>query len=828
MITAVFVSIASFMNYFAEETVYSGGSWHMRVLGVSADEAEELKNHENVKRVGRMAALPENKSGFMIDYGVSPRTSTGSICAGDANWLSQTVTCKLDGRLPQNEREILVERDFIEKNELDWQAGDTVTIPTGTRLYEGMPAGVGGYVSGETFEPDNIEEFTISGIVDNNMPTRSYQIIRLASQEELESSTALAELESINFKSYAEIKRIMTDCNIDSGRYEVNNDLLSSSFSFAADSALLKNTLPMVAVILAVIVMASVALIYNAFGMSLSERTRYLGMLASVGATKQQKSASVYFEGFMLGLVGIPVGLGAGILGIYITLKAVAVRIREAGILAGNTEVELNVVVPLWVIIGVIIVSALTIFISAMIPAKKASSVTPIAALRQTNEIKIKAKRLKSSRLIRAVFGYEGELANKNLKRNGRKSRVITASIALSVILFLSVNSFCDMFVTANDLSNDSPYQVSLHFSGKEQYNTLKKEMQTVSGVEDTYSATAMTFVYGSSSVNTNQDIAKPEYLTRAYSDLFEEAVAIVNFVDDEDFNKLCEENSINYKEYYQENSENPAQINALLMNNISHKTSGPEVFNDAVLGQSLFFDESGEGSPDYSPIKITAREFIDYNPDNYLCSLNSVSYISLYAPLSSYIAASQATDQSSQFMIGVVTDSHAETAEELEKIVDQNSLTGVRIIDLVSQMETMNAVIFVLQVFIYGFVALITLIAAANIINTVSTGIDLRRKEFAMFKSVGTTPRGFTKMICLESLFYGLKALVFGIPISLLISYAMFYILSSNIMPFTINIPLYLIVIAAVFLIVGASMFYAVSKLKNDSIVETLKEDIC
>lgn len=177
---------------------------------------------------------------------------------------------------------------------------------------------------------------------------------------------------------------------------------------------------------------------------------------------------------------------------------------------------------------------------------------------------------------------------------------------------------------------------------------------------------------------------------------------------------------------------------------------------------------------------------------------------------------------------LGIVTDSHTETVEQLEKLVDQNSLTGVTIMDLVDSMQTMNAIISVLQIFVYGFVALITLISVANIINTVSTGIDLRRKEFAMFKSVGTTPHGFTKMICLESLFYGLKAIVFGIPISILISYAMYLILSSNNIPFTINIPLYLIVIAVVFVIVGASMFYAVSKLKNDSIVETLKEDIC
>lgn len=834
MITAVFVCIASFMNFFAEETLYTGGHWHAQVFEAADNEIDELKARENVSRVGLRANLDDSKSSFMIDYGVSPRTSTGNICAGDANWLSQIVTCDIDGKLPASENEILVEIDFIESNELDWQVGDTVTIPVGTRLadVDGTITPVNGsYVSGESFELSNIEEFTVSGIIDSNIPTRNYQIIRLASSDELNGATVLVEMKKIDFTSYADIKETLVSCNIDSDRYEINTDYLGANFSFAANSNYATSIIPMTAVILAVIIIASVALIYNAFGMSLSERTRYLGMLASVGATKQQKSSSVYFEGFLLGLIGIPIGIGAGVLGIYITLKAIEPKMQL--FLNGAENLEMNVIVPLWVIIGIILVSALTIFISAMIPAKKASSITPIDALKQTNEIKVKAKKLKSSKLVRAIFGYEGELANKNLKRNGRKSRVITASIALSIILFLSVNSFCDMFVTANDLSNDMPYQVYVNVSSDEDFNLLSEEISTLSGVKDAFSTSGLNFVYGENKMNTNQDVAKEEYLTSSYKKLFEDAVAIVNFVDDDDFNALCEENGIDYKQYYQTNSENPLELNALLMNNISHDRSGPEVFNEKILGQSFYYDsydEEGNLTKDNTGIKTTAKDFIEYDPDNDLCNLNSVTQISLYAPVSMYIKAIETQDPGTEpvMQLGIVTDSHTETVEQLEKLVDQNSLTGVTIMDLVDSMQTMNAIISVLQIFVYGFVALITLISVANIINTVSTGIDLRRKEFAMFKSVGTTPHGFTKMICLESLFYGLKAIVFGIPISILISYAMYLILSSNNIPFTINIPLYLIVIAVVFVIVGASMFYAVSKLKNDSIVETLKEDIC
>lgn len=141
--------------------------------------------------------------------------------------------------------------------------------------------------------------------------------------------------------------------------------------------------------------------------------------------------------------------------------------------------------------------------------------------------------------------------------------------------------------------------------------------------------------------------------------------------------------------------------------------------------------------------------------------------------------------------------------------------------------MEMISTILFVMQVFIYGFIALITLITVANILNTIATGIASRRKEFAMLKSVGITPSGFRKMVSLESAFYGMNALLVSIPISVLISFGMNLLVASNRIPFEINWLIYLAVILAVFIIVGSSMLYSVRKIRKDNIIETLKEDI-
>lgn len=798
MITAVFVSLASFFDFFGEAQLYSDGHWVAKAYSVSEETADKLASSDGVLRVGKEAELSAEETGFKID-GASARTSTGSVLAADTTALEQLVTCTLDGALPQNKNEILVEAEFIEDNDLDWQIGDTVTIPTGVRyyIYNGETEYiVGNYISGEVFEVYSTNEYTIVGILHDNAPTKSYQILRFAEESELTQSTVYVELEDVGMNSYSEITQILSDCGLTVGSYVINSDYLSANYSFETQNNTLMTMFPVIIIILIVIVAAGVALIYNAFGMSLSERVRYLGMLASVGATNAQKKASVYFEGFLLGLIGIPLGIGAGILGMYITFQAINPKVYL--FISGASEnLELRLIIPVWAVIGIIIVSALTIFISARVPAKRAAAVTPVAAIKQTNEIKVSAKKLKSSKIIRAIFGYEGELANKNLKRNGGKSRVITASIALSVILFLSVNSFCNLLIEANNLDETMSYQLYVYVMADD-YEEMKEEVSLISGVDDLFSLT---------SVLTDQ--------TSLFDDPY------LNFVDDEDFNALCESNGIDYTEYYSRSSADGNSFQVLLLNNVSHESSENQAFSDDILGQSVTYNGN---------VELTITAFVDYDADNYVCNLNPSSSTSLYLPESMYeqIMASDESEDEFARVFGVVTDDHEQVASEIEKIIDEMMLTNAGVNDIVESSQTTMALLYVIEVFIYGFVALITLIAVANIINTVSTGIDLRRKEFAMFKSIGITPGGFKKMICLESLFYGIKALVIGIPLSILLTYFMYSALSSSDLSFTINIYLYLIVIAAVFIIVGASMFYAFSKLRKDSIVETLKEDIC
>ncbi|MCC8016638.1 MAG: ABC transporter permease [Clostridiales bacterium] len=328
--------------------------------------------------------------------------------------------------------------------------------------------------------------------------------------------------------------------------------------------------------------------------------------------------------------------------------------------------------------------------------------------------------------------------------------------------------------------------------------------------MDDFYIINFDNYVLGKKSdTDMGENIIKQENLKSAYKNLFNNKINLfVNYIEDDDFNRLCENNGINSGKYYGGSGK------ALIMNNINHKKGNDNVFTDKMIGREIL-------PADSDAPKIIISDFVEYEPDNYVCNLNSKNTISVYRPFSECYDKSYAN-------YGIVTKNHEEVANSIYNIFSGNSFENASLSDLMESFETTNAISFVIQVLIYGFIALITLITVANIINTISTGISLRRKEFAMMKSVGITPAGFRKMISLESLFYGLNALILGLPVSVILNYAMYKALTSDVISFSLNPLLYLEVISVVFIIVGLTMIYSVKIISKNSIIETLKEDIC
>lgn len=805
MITAVFVAVASFMNFIGALAVMNCGEEHFTAENLSAETVAELKNDGRIDMVG--LCLPsENCFEFKLAKMKSEKVGTGSLLVGDETYLAQMATGSYDGKLPTDENQIAIEEKTLKQNGYNLKIGDTIEMEES-------------YYSAENEENVScgFKKYKITAILHDNPSTDYLPVWRgMSAAEKNGTVSAAVLLKDPNFNSLKVIDALTKEYKLKD--IVTNKDYLESKLAISKDGVVASSLMPISIVMLVIIIAASVTLIYNAFGMSLSERVRYLGMLSSVGATKRQKRQSVYFEGLILGIVGIPVGIGAGIAGIAVTLSAVAEKLISTGVFAdtAGADIDFKTVVPLWAILSIVIVSAFTIFISVLIPAKKASAITPIEAIRQSGEVKLKSKKLKTPKYIGKIFGYEGELAHKNLKRNGRKSRVITASIALSIVLFLSCNYFCNIFTQAIGVESDVPYQVYATVSYGDRQK-LTDALSRMENVKDFYTVNCTNGILSDKHDFFKTNLTDKKFLTTAYSNVFRgDGISVyINTVDDEAFNKLCKDNNIDYTKLYGD------ELCGVVMNNITHKSGGAKVFNNSAIGQKI------EKKFDDPAIKLTVAGFADYDADDYLCRLNPQGVISVYVPISQQKKITFNSTDDFLWKVGIVTDEHEKVCEAVEETLESGDYSSNLVQDYVDALEQMSTISFVLQVFVYGFIVLISLITVANIINTISTNISLRRKEFAMLKSVGTTPNGFNKMVSLESAFYAIKSLLFGLPVSLAVSVIMNKLLGQNTIPFIFDWKMYIAVIAVVSVIIGFTMLYSVGKLKDDNIAETLKEDI-
>ena len=441
MLTAVSTFTGSFMDLARRDTLARTGDWQVKYVDITREQADRLeKSPDNALagchyNVGYLALPDPGRESRPYLYWQNY----------DENGFSLLPMKLEEGRMPEKEGEVIVLDSFLQDNE-QYKIGDTIRLPQGKRtgIQSGMPVEYedqGRLNQEEVFEKNGEAlSFTIVGTFSQlglNRNAAGYEIYGLL-QPEQEPLTMQMKVKQVTADIFHQAKDTGEEAGLDSqGQVYFNNALLRT-MGVVNDGATMNTLYILIAIVVVIIMIGSVSLIYNAFAISLSERSRYLGMLSSVGATRQQKSASVFFEGAVLGAVAIPVGLLGGILGIGITFSCISPMMRESF----GMEADLRVTISWASMALAVALSALTIFISAYIPARKASRISAIEAIRQTGDIKLRQRTVRTSPLTRWIFGFPADLGLKNLKRNRGRYRATVFSLVISVVLFLTASSF--------------------------------------------------------------------------------------------------------------------------------------------------------------------------------------------------------------------------------------------------------------------------------------------------------------------------------------------------------------------------------------------------
>ena len=293
-------------------------------------------------------------------------------------------------------------------------------------IYEEQIDENGKIINQETIKDTFQKTYKIVGFierVDNIFEPYSapgYTCITRICKNDLSSGNLNVYVKIKNAKKFTDFDKNILDTikkDTDANTYSIiNNDLLQANGALTDERLLILYTL--VAILIIIIIVSSVFLIRNSFVISVTEKTRQYGILSSIGATSKQLKKSILLEGFIIGTIGT-------LLGIFLGIFAGEILIKVVNYLLKGTMQELGAslqysISPLAIITS-IACSVITIYFSSIIPAKKASKISPIDAIRETNDVKINNKKIRTSKLTKKLFGVGGVIASKNLKRSKKK-----------------------------------------------------------------------------------------------------------------------------------------------------------------------------------------------------------------------------------------------------------------------------------------------------------------------------------------------------------------------------------------------------------------------
>ena len=807
------------------------GYWHLKLSNINKEDIEKFKNNRDIKDLNII-----NDVGYAkLAKSANENRPYIHLYSLDEKSFNNMELELVEGTYPQNNNEIAISKSIIDDAQVDLKIGDTITFNIGDRYigdrmlssgYEFEPAEL-------TNEPENVDlilsempedstketdverkeeikvnftkEFTIVGIMSENeqpikpisfMYDAGYACVTngldegetnayIAFKNPLDSETSIDEILGINLNSG----------KISEYRYSINYEILKwESFNTNLGDSSLNMMIAIAIIVIAIIILTSVYCIKNTFSISLTEKIKMYGMLSSIGATKKQIKKSVIQEGMILSLIGIPVGILVGILLVYILV--IAVR----GALSGILDIVVFKITLLPILISIIL-GIVTVYLSCLSAARKAKKITPLEAIKSSNDIKIKSKKIKSPKIIKKIFGVGGVIAYKNLKRSKKKYRTTVISIAMSVFVFIASSTLINYaFEAMGGYYKDYDYNIK--------FSSTSSDGQELKQILNDENFSNYTLLYKTNSILKITDMSKLSEFGKTVfieNDLYtnNEIPVEIYGLNSEDFKEYLEKLGVDYDknkdkavllDYYSLYKEGKTIKNRLLTYSPNDSISGnveDKEFNVSISKITETVPDGLEGTYFYSAVIVL-------NVDEYGNNFN--------------------------FVPNMLT-TNSEEPDDLAK--RSQKYDNMYVTNIASEVRFYDSVRLVVYIFAYGFIGIITLIGVTNIFNTLTSNIDLRQREFAMLKSIGMTKKEFNRMINLETLFYSLKALIFGIVLGLIASFAIYKAFAQS-LDYGFKIPMQAILISIlfVFVIVFIIMKFAIGKINKQNIIDTIRKE--
>lgn len=835
MISAIGTIIVSARDGIIKNTLKNEGAYHGQFIDLDQNQIHQLTNHVKVEKVG----VREPKGYSIVNKTTEDERATyGSelpyryleIKAYDENALDLLPFQLKEGRLPKNNKEIAMESWVMEYFNQEYKLGDTIQLDLGKRdsIRSENEEGAN-IITDETFIKEGEKAYTIVGFTQPNYIWPGELVTNaivgldpsLGEKGDYNAFFTLSDEKDAEEK----IQGIAKDVGVPKENIFYNERLLRL-YGESLNDSLNGSTMALLLFIVGLIVVSTIAVIYNSFHISVLERITQFGILRSVGATPKQIRGIVLKEAGILSVIGIPIGLASGILAMKMVFYVISILQGEIPII-DYMEVTIS---PMVLLIGAG-VGGMTVFLSAIGPARKAGKVSPLEAVRNTGDIKLESfKKAKNSKLTEKILGIEGSIAHKNLGRNKKRFMITVFSMIISIVLFITFSFFSDLLFQSGMVGSEDGKDFTLYVStNPEDANKITKELEALEDVQKVYKEQTINGEVPLEEEKLTKLLLETnnmEYDKKEKNKYIVSNVAITAIGDDDfkELQSLLSSGTIDVEKMNKEKG--VLVINNTYVYNQSGKRSLIRGFNVQV-GDSLPFTSYGsqvsKKNADYDNLHVLGvleKGILSFKY-NQNASLQVVTTEKVFQEIKG---------EDSQFYMQLHVEKTKDgSIENIRSYLKKNvaDRAGISYIDYAEHAQENRTMATIMSIFLYGFVTLIALISAINIINTISTNIILRTKEIAMMKAVGMSQRGIKKMIAYEALFYGVYAAMIGGFIGTGLTYILFHIML-GITEIQWYIPWINIAIACggATLIALLSGIYPLRRINKNIIVESMRSD--
>ena len=817
LIVCVSGMVTSFQKTLINDAIDSDGYYHVMIKDLPKERILALEENRDIQDY-----YLRNEIGYALFPSENMFKPYLYISAYNDKALHHLGIKMLEGRLPENEQEIVIANHAIDSGGFTGKVGDTITFSIGNRtlvdngqtfiLNQNNPLVTETEENQESLVKEKVIEgfskkqectYTIVGI----MKRPNYVFEDYAAP----GYTAITYTDEIQEKGDAFVL-FKDPKHYDSKTKNIVEDTYAYSFNSSylrwlgvTDSATMRSLYVVASIVIGIIILSSVFVIKNSFAISITEKYKMYGMLRSVGATSKQIKKNVLYEGFVLGVIAIPIGILCGII-------AIVTLVFLINLIVGDFLVGIQFVysIPFFPILLSVLLASVTIYLSTIFIARKAGRISAIDAIRSNQDIKIKRKKLKTPFWVKKIFKMGGVISYKNLKRNKKKYRTTVISIVVSIFVFLSLSSFIEFgFKLAGMYYVNMDYNMrfySNHETGKDQLDAFK-QIAKMDVVER-----ASILRNDSLVIDWNQFSDYGKEMLRLYgmdSENSEKLMIPVVALGEDEYN--------HYLKKIGQAGTNQAILIDEFKDSINKKNYLGNMYK--IKNNEVFVGTKENETEDKFEIEVVRSNI---RPMGLERSFNFEGYLIVSDEV---FDKNFKTSFSELYLMASDTKQLEEQVTALSK--EQDLFENVGFTNYEEEMKAENAMVLIISIFLYGFITVISLIGITNIFNTITTNMNLRSKEFAMLKSVGMTKREFNRMIRLESIFYGLKSLLIGIPLGLTGSYLIYKAFKSG-LEFEYKIPIYPLIIVVVFvsIIIGIIMKYSLSKINKQNIIETIRND--